>query len=239
MKKITLKDWVILKTNNYNTIMGKLENAHKYALLTCIIGFPGAGKTTTFRHYTKTHGKDVVYICLDVSFRAKDFYVTLLRELGVPDYGYDVPIKFVASKITETIREREEPVLIIIDDAGRFTAPMMEWFQLIYDSENCGLILSGTKKFKNDFDGWDKQNRLGIPELASRVDEWVVLKEPTKEEMKKVAQKNGVTDPVVLTKLTNECSDYRKLSKKVIGLRIKQVNNAAQTKQVEEEVTTA
>lgn len=80
---------------------------------------------------------------------------------------------------------------------------------------------------------------MGIPELASRVDEWVVLKEPTKEEMKKVAQKNGVTDPVVLTKLTNECSDYRKLSKKVIGLRIKQVNNAAQTKQVEEEVTTA
>lgn len=79
---------------------------------------------------------------------------------------------------------------------------------------------------------------MGIPELASRVDEWLVLKEPTKEEMKKVAQKNGVTDPVTLTKLTNECSDYRKLSKKVIGLRIKQVN-AAQRKQVEEEVAAA
>lgn len=234
MKKIILKDWVILKTNNYNTIMGKLENAHKYALLTCIIGYPGAGKTTTFRHFKMAH-EGVVYICLDVSFRAKDFYVMLLRALGVPDYGYDVPVKFVASKITETIRERDSPVLIIIDDAGRFTAPMMEWFQLIYDSENCGLILSGTKKFKNDFDRWVKQSRLGIPELASRVDEWLILKEPPKEEMKKVALKNGVTDPALLTKLTNECNDYRKLSKKIINLRIKQANSA-QTKQVEEEV---
>lgn len=232
MKKITLKDWVILKTENYNIITEKLNNARTYALLTCIIGFPGAGKTTTFRNYRSSQqGKEVVYICLDVSFNAKDFYVALLRELGVPDYGYDVPIKFLATKITETIKEREEPVLIIIDDAGRFTAKMMEWFQLIYDSENCGLVLSGTKKFKDDFDGWVRQNRLGVPELASRIDDWVILKEPTKEEMQKVAQKNGVSDSSVMGKLLNECKDYRRLTKKIIALRIKQVHNAKRVKE--------
>ncbi len=231
MKKITIKDWVILKTENYSIITEKLHNTHTYALLTCIIGFPGAGKTTTFRNYRSGRGKEVVYICLDVSFNAKDFYVALLRELGVPDYGYDVPIKFLATKITETIKDRVEPVLIIIDDAGRFTAKMMEWFQLIYDSENCGLILSGTKKFKDDFEGWVRLNRLGVPELSSRIDEWVILKEPTKEEMRKVAQKNGVTDSTVMGKLLKECKDYRRLTKQIFKLRINQVNNAKRMKE--------
>jgi hypothetical protein len=48
--------------------------------------------------------------------------------------------------------------------------------------------------------------------------------------MQKVAKKNGVTDNTVMGKLLNECKDYRRLSKKIFKLRIKQAINAKQMK---------
>src|SRR5258708_2919057 len=139
MDKETIKEWIVLKTNNYKTVNDKLETAREFALLNIIIGFPGAGKTTAFKSYLASHQTRTVYLCLDKSYQAKDFYVELLRKLDVLDYGYDIPIRFLAQKIADTLRSREENTLIIIDDAGRFTAPMMEWFQLICDASNkCG-----------------------------------------------------------------------------------------------------
>ena len=104
----------------------------------------------------------------------------------------------------------------------------MEWFQLIFDSSTrCGLILSGTKKFENDFKGWVASEKLGVPELNSRIDEkWIVLDIPKKPEMKQVALRNGVTDPALLKKLLDECSDYRRLFQKIVNLRIEKVKNS-------------
>lgn len=225
METDQIKAWIVLKTENYQEITKSLNKAYEYSLLSAIIGFPGAGKTTAFDRYLIAN-KNAIYLRLDKSFGPKDFYVHLLRKLGVLDYGYDIPIRFLAEKLATTLNAREGRALIIIDDAGRFSASMMEFFQQVFDetSGKTGLVLAGTQKFHKDFKDWAKKQKLGIPELDSRIREnWTILKEPSKEEMKIVAKKNGVSDESTLKVLLKGCTTYRQLNARIIDLRIEQV----------------
>jgi hypothetical protein len=108
---------------------------------------------------------------------------------------------------------------------------MMEHFQTVFDynnnhqNYNVGIILAGTNKFKVDFDKWVKYEHIGIPELNSRIFDWVILKRPAKEEMKEVARMNGLKDEAVLDKIVKECDNYRTLNFKVIGERIRHLKD--------------
>ncbi len=220
MTKDDVTKWTIVKTNNYNQILETLEDAYEYSLLYCLIGFSGAGKTTAFKAFIGSH-VNIVYLRLDKTYSKKDLYVELLRGFDQHDYGYDIPVRFLATRLTKAIDERKGKVLIIIDDASRFSSTHLEYFQSIFDANDgkLGIVLSGAIKFSSDFKTWCDKEKDGIPELATRIEEWIYLKRPTPLELKSVAKTNGVHDTAVLNTIVKGCTNFRQLRSRVIKLR--------------------
>lgn len=216
-----LKTWVNLKTENFLEVTSLCEKTFKFSLFYCLIGFPGAGKTTAFNFYCKSN-KNAIYLRLDKTYKPKDFYVALLRLCGVGDYGYDQTLLQLSNKLAKTLNSRPEKTILIIDDAGRFQANFMEHFQAVRDltETKVGIILSGTAKYKKDFESWVVQNLNGIPELNSRILDWIILKQPKKTELKSVAMKNGITDTEELAILVKTCDNFRSLYNEVLKLLI-------------------
>lgn len=223
MTETEVTTWTIVKTDNYKTIDRVLNEAYAYSLLHVLIGYPGAGKSTTLNFFLSNFS-NVAYVRLDKTYSKKDFYVALLRCFDEQEYGYDIPVKFLADRLAEIISKTSGKCLIIIDDAGRLSASFMEYFQSIFDRNEgkLGMVLSGTMKFSSDFKRWVTEEKLGIPELASRVheEEFVYLKRPATAELKFVAKQNGITDNAELISIVKGCNNFRTLRSRVVKHRI-------------------
>ena len=217
-----MKDWIKLKTGNFNLVLETCTDAAEHGLIYSIVGYSGAGKTTALQHVEKEI-KGAFQLRLDKTFRAIDMYVTMLRLVKVSDYGYDLPIRFLADRFSKEIKKRSYQTLMIIDDAGRFTADHMQHFQAIYDScdRKLGMILSGTEQFEKEFKRWVIRNVKGIPELDSRIMDWVNLSRPTSHEIESIAQANGVGDKMEIERLRKVCTTFRLLYHEILKTRIK------------------
>lgn len=229
-KTDNVKDWKSLKTANFKSIEEICRMSYEFSMAYVIIGFPGAGKTNTFR-IVKTYFDDVFYLKLDKTFRPKDLYIELLKILDVYDFDYSLSLKVLAERVIEELNHRSRRNLLIIDEANRLRHSFLTYFhQLIDDTTQTGLVISGTPEFEVEFKRWLKFSKPGIAELNSRIMEWRALERPTNHEIKSVAEKNGVKDKNELERLAKICGDYRKLYQEVVNIRIQQAKiKAAQT----------
>jgi type II secretory pathway predicted ATPase ExeA len=221
-KQDEISKWTIVKTKNYERIIEVLNNAFEYSLLYCLIGYSGAGKSTAFKAFL-AENKNAVYLRLDKTYSKKDLYVSLLRLFDQHEYGYDIHVRFLAEKLATLIEKRPGKSIIILDDAGRLSAPQLEYLQAIFDSGEgkLGFIISGTAKFHNDFKKWVRTEKLGIPELETRIHSWEILDRPPISELKGVASKNGIVDANDLTAIVKGCKDFRTLRARVLDYKIK------------------
>jgi hypothetical protein len=232
MKSDNIKEWVTLKTANYNEILELCGLTLEYSLFYCIVGGPGAGKTTAFKNFSEEN-KNVLYLKLDVTFEPKDLYIEILRLCGIQDYGYDLKSKHLAEKVARVLNERPGKSILIVDDAGRLkSADYVEHWQGVRDAtqEKVGIILAGTQKFKKDFERWVAKGSKGIPELNDRIIDWIILKNPSKRELQAVATRNGITSAEDLEMLTKKCISYRSLKHQIYKLRIKQFSRIKELK---------
>ncbi|HEU5291808.1 MAG TPA: ATP-binding protein [Cyclobacteriaceae bacterium] len=231
MNKEEITKWKIVKTTNFKRIYEVLLDAYEFSLLYCLIGFSGAGKSTAFRTFIQEH-KDVFYLRLDKTYTRKDLYVALLRCFDEHEYGYDIPVRFLAIRLSDLINARPGKVLIILDDAGRFSAAHIEYLQSIFDANEgkLGLVLSGTSKFSNDFKEWVRTEEQGIPELDTRIHEWVYLQRPSASELKSVASMNGITSAADLTQIAKGCNNFRTLRARVIDIRKEKLKQKSSAK---------
>lgn len=221
-KTNNIKGWKSLQTANFKSVAEICRMAYDFSLAFVIIGFPGAGKTNTFS-IVKTHFDNVIYLKLDKTFRPKDLYVELLKLLDVYDFDYSLTLKVLAEKVIDELNKRGGKNLIIIDEGNRLKHSFLTYFhQLIDDTAQTGLIISGTPEFEVEFKRWLKFSKPGIAELNSRLMEWRTLERPTKHEIKSVAETNGIKDKDELQRLADTCSDYRKLYQEVLKIRIKE-----------------
>lgn len=246
MQQTKMDEWVTLKTSNYNEIFRICQLTLEFSLFYCIIGSPGAGKTTAFKNFTEQFA-NVFYLRLDANWRPKDLYVKILRLCGIQDYGYDLASLHLAEKVGRVLNEKPEKSMIVIDDAGRFrSSEYVENFQALRDmtQEKVGIICSGTQKWKKDFDSWLARSHNGIPELSDRILDWVHLKTPSRSELKSIAAKNGVAAPEVLDRITKKCTSFRALKNEIIKLRLKEPGrlvdvNSADSAKNQDQVQTA
>jgi DNA transposition AAA+ family ATPase len=191
-----------------------------YSLPYVLIGYPGAGKTNSFR-IIKSYFDHTYYLKLNKTFRPKDFYIGLLKLLEIYDFDYGLPLKFLSEKVAEALNQIEGKSLVIIDEGNRLSAGSLTYLhQMIDDTKNTGYIISGTAEFELDFQKWLRLNTPGISELNSRIIEWKKLDRPLPHELKAVADKNGIKAKDELDRLAKTCKDYRQLFHEVIKLRI-------------------
>ncbi len=219
-EKSNLKQWKTLETEGYKGIEKICKLAYKHQLFYAIICEPGGGKTLTFRCFQLKH-PNVHVIRLTKMFTSKVLFVKMLQAVGVFDFHEYLSGEVLSAKLVHTINKQKDNCLFIFDEAGKFTADMMEYFQPLRDDtqNKMGIILAGPKKFKDKMDRWRIKGELGIPELYTRITAWEEIPPTTSQERYKVARQNGILDHGLCTDISKKTSNFREVYNMVIEAR--------------------
>lgn len=214
------KEWKTLEIESYRKIRDLLTKAQALSSLHVIIGGPGCGKTSTYDWYKRNH-PNVFLVKIEHTYSPKDFYIEILRKLGINDHDRTASLKTMSDRIAYILRERKEKCLLLLDECSKASSRFLQNFQCVRDLtvDNLGIIMSGTDKFKKDFDGWVKKNHVGIPELNSRIYSWETIEVPSYDEKYQIVEANGVTNVKEIKRIATDSKDLRKVYQAVIELR--------------------
>jgi hypothetical protein len=178
-------------TLNSQAIELAIVDAMKYRKLIGVIGYPGAGKTTSIE-LLKSKEENIFSIQLGISVTAKAMYTKILRSISqtatIDKYS---GIYGLSQIILHELREIPGNKVLMIDEAGFFTkakvAYLLELYNLI--SDHCGIIVLGPDYYKRDLYAW--RGVRGVDEFLSRISYFVELKKPRLDEIKHVLENEG------------------------------------------------
>ncbi len=207
------KDWKVLETKAFNTVTRCLLSCYRNHFLMALVGEQGSGKSSTFSLF-KAKYPNVHIITLDKNWGPKELYLEMLHCLEVYEFTLKDRIATMSRRITLELGKRKDKTLFIFDEAGKFSADMLEYFQPMRDatSENVGMVLSGTNQFRRQFDKWVSSSKLGLPELGSRIFKWIEVPKTDYNEMAQILIANGIKEPKVVKQIaTNSAGDLRQL----------------------------
>lgn len=217
-------EWVTLEIDSFNQIKDLLTKTQQLSSMHVLIGGSGLGKSSTFEWYKRVH-PNVFLVKIEHTYSAKDFYLEILQKIGIRDHDRKANLKSMSDRIANALQTRKEKCLLILDECSKASVDFLRNFQCIRDlnTENLGIILSGTSKFKDDFDKWTRQNHTAIPELASRIYSWEYLKSATPEEKFEIVSANGVKGERQINSIVGKSPDLRRLYQNVIQYKYDQV----------------
>src|SRR5690606_30098129 len=122
------KSWMIIETTNFTTIQEHCRKTRDRKALTAIIGYSGAGKTTSLQHYYENHANTFMVTCAR-TMRTKQFLGEILKSLGVNFLASDFEMVKV---IIEELNKKDSP-LLIIDEASKLSPNALMYLQDIWD----------------------------------------------------------------------------------------------------------
>ena len=203
--QLRLHDWSIVNTPNFAKIKLLCEDAHLNKRFLAIAGYTGGGKTTALRHYAENN-KDVAYIHANVLMNRKDLLAAILNALDLDKEGTAAAMM---QSIIQKLLSLNNPC-VIIDDAGKLHDNCLRLLQLIYDeTENqCGIVIAGTEKMKNNIDKFATRDKLGFKELKRRIAYWLPLSRPRENTIKHIAAHYSITDTKAISFLHKNATDY-------------------------------
>ncbi len=213
-------EWKTLEIESFRKIKAVLIKAQALSSLHVIIGGAGCGKTSTYDWYKRNHA-NVFLIKIEHTYSPKDFYIEILRKLGINDHDRTANLKTMSDRIAYLLRERREKCLLLLDECSKASSRFLQNFQCIRDLtvDNLGIILSGTDKFKTDFDAWVRKNHVGIPELNSRIYSWEFIDFPSFDEKYQIIKANGIANEKDIKRIATDSKDLRKVYQTVRELR--------------------
>jgi len=206
----------ILETDNFVTVFNCCKDALVNKKMMAIIGAPGFGKTTAIESFQRRFHDNAVIIKAQKSMTAKIFFSSILNSLGDENYSPSMPLYFCIRKAASYFNNETYNKLLIVDEAGKFKPPMLEYMHEFRDltKDSTGIILTGVEYFRNNMNNWVEQNITGIPEIFSRINSWQQLKPPTTREIFAIIQAYGIEDRDFIKEHRN-ISDYRILVNKI------------------------
>ncbi|HNC30532.1 MAG TPA: ATP-binding protein [Cyclobacteriaceae bacterium] len=214
------QEWKTLEIDSFKKIKALLTKAQALSSLHVIIGPAGCGKSSSYEWYKRNHA-NVFLVKIEHTYSPKDFYIEILRKLGVNDHDRTANLKTMSDRIAYLLRERKEKCLLLLDECSKASSRFLQNFQCVRDLtvDNLGIIMSGTEKFKKDFESWVSKNHIGIPELNSRIYSWEEIDFPSYHEKHQIIEANGINTASVIKKIAMESKDLRKVYQAVIELR--------------------
>lgn len=220
--KISRKEQVILNTNALSRIEHCCRLAQENNLFIGITGEPGYGKSTSFEYY-KEHNENVFFVTIEKSMRAGDLYLDLADQLGVK--GIDAKnthLNRLIRTVSYTLNTNSSQNLIIIDEAGKITPRKLLFLHELRDAtkRTTSIVLAGPQYFRQNIEEWANRQREGIPEVYRRIQDWIKIEKPTKEEMTMICRENGIKAAEYIKALINETSNLGDLWNKILQARL-------------------
>lgn len=187
----------LLETADLQACFSCCDNATKHHFMIGLIGDTGMGKTTALTTYALR--KNVFYVAYDKTMKPKQFFIALLREMGI---AFEGTINEMVNRIADELNILPKP-LLIIDEAGKITHTMILYLHVLRDktAKNCGIVLSGMPYFKINLMKFSDKQKEGYAEFYRRVNLWHTLKGLTRNEIAQVCEINGIEDKDLLREM--------------------------------------
>jgi len=185
------KNWNVIETHNFTTIQNACKESRKNNRLMGVIGYTGAGKTTSMRHYYQNNVNTYLVTC-GRSMRTKQFLSEILKSLGINFLASDYEM---VRYIIDELNKKDQP-LLIIDEASKLSPNALMYLQDIWDGieDNAGLIIAGVEYLLTNIKKGAERNKIGMPEFYGRVSKWITLQLPSRDEVKAICTNNGIED---------------------------------------------
>lgn len=180
----------IFRTNDFATCTKVCEAAQKHHFMIGLVGDTGLGKTTALTTYSLR--KNAFYVSYDKTMKPKQFFVALLKEMGI---SFEGSINEMVTRIADELNTLNNP-LIIIDEAGKITHTMILYLHVLRDKtiKNCGFVLGGMPYFKSNLIKFASKQKEGFAEFLRRVNLWQTLEGLSTSEITYICQQHGITD---------------------------------------------
>jgi Cdc6-like AAA superfamily ATPase len=210
---------LLLSTHNFNRVQAVCRDAYNNSKMIAITGEPGYGKTTALSHFKKTNA-NVYYFSVKPSMTHINFWGSIHAELNrVPIEEIHSPrgLHYLIRKVVGFFKDKEKS-LLILDEAGKFNAKMLELIHELRDDTktNTGIIMAGPNYFKSNLEKWVQKQKIGMPEVMRRINYWEQLYAPDKSEMRNFCEYYGATDYDVIKRITQESKNFGDLHNKLI-----------------------
>lgn len=211
---------LLIETSSLKTVVENCRDALEYNRMIAIIGDPGFGKTKSL-DYFKSNNSNVYYIAVEKSMTARQFHIELMKCLGFTNLLGGSNLNTLIKSITFHLNQSKKRNLIIIDEAGKFTANQLLYLHEIRDNttRNTGIVLSGPPYFKKNLESWKFSERQGIPELYRRIQSWIFLNPPTFKEKMTICNENGILEDLA-KEICEDSTDFGILDNKILECRI-------------------
>jgi DNA transposition AAA+ family ATPase len=216
----------ILETNNYSSIINTCNDGMENRNMNCIIGGAGLGKSTGLISYVYDHPGNVFYVKVTKSMSVRIFYSSIYNAKGLLPFDKELHIHFLIRQAAGLFNDELTKKLLIIDEAGKFTPPMLEYLHELRDltKKSMGIILAGPEYFLARLNRWNDVGIPGVPELYSRINVFQTLNVPTFQEIKAIIQANNIKDSSF--ELENKgILNFRKLKFNINNYLIEQKRN--------------
>lgn len=187
----------LFNTNDFAAASKTCETAQKHHYMIGIIADTGVGKTTALMAYSLR--PNVFYVVYDKTFKPKQFFVSLLREMGI---SFEGSLHDMVNRIADEINTMSSP-LIIIDESGKITHSMIMYLQVLRDKtiKNCGIVLSGMPYFKSTLIKNSTKQKEGYAEFYRRINLWQTLEGLRRAEITYICHSYGITDEETLREM--------------------------------------
>lgn len=205
----------LVVTKDYQAVTSLCNHARKNRLMIGLTGDTGMGKTTALTSYANQ--RNVFYIKFDKTFNPKQFFISLLRVMGVQFEG---SIHALLEKAASELNTVSSP-LLIIDEAGKMPHTMMLYLHELRDKTmlNAGIILGGMPYFKTNLLKYANKQKEGVAEFYRRVNMWHSLNGLSRSEIKAICQLNGINDDEDIS----EMYEYKRFGDLVNQIMLKQL----------------
>jgi len=199
----------ILTTGNYNTIQSVCNEALSNSKFIGIVGYPGAGKTTSLVAFAEDK-PNVYYVRAAASMPAKEFYRNILFEMGVEGKDIGLSLHDMIKDISYRLNYNTSRKLIIVDEAGKFKPKFLEYIHELRDNteRTTGIIFAGPDYFKSNIESWKNRGVTGIPEVYRRINHWETLDPPTKDELRAFCHRFNINDESFIEELFQNTDNF-------------------------------
>lgn len=210
--------WVFFPTQNALIVTGVCKRATIEKGIYTIIGPTGSGKTSTFSRLKSP----TTYLveCVKYKRKEKQFFKQLAQAMNLSTSG---TLEAIIERIIDKIKKTDD-CLIIIDEANKLEAAVFPNIHGIYNELKkvgfqLALIFAGTQELSNLIDKRAVNNRMGFAEFQGRIKEEIEIKNPTKAELSKIVEAQGITNKNIIQMIANNSNHFRNVEMHIENLR--------------------
>jgi DNA transposition AAA+ family ATPase len=200
--------------DNYIKVQNVLLEAKSKKEHRIISGLKGTGKTFSATEIKKKYAAETYIITCSEDMNPKAFMVELANLMGVTTTGDRRTIRMA---ISEKIKLQSN-TLIIIDEAENLKNSTYGSIKALYDQvhEYAGIVLIGANHYLENLQKKAKAGKGCFPQLYSRFSaEPATLAMMGKEDVRSIANLNGITDRESINRLYDISTDYRELDRNI------------------------